>query len=198
MAKNGKFIVFEGLDGCGTTTQAAKISELFQAKNTNHITTNEPTNNIVGGLVRGALTKQWKTSPQGLQLLFSADRAHHLEYEIKPALKKKKHVICDRYIFSTIAFGSLDCDNWWLTQLNKDFLEPDLIIYLKVPVKECLARIKKRALESEIFEEEKMLTKVEKTYDFLAQKHKNTVIIDGNRDSKIITEDIWKEIQKIM
>jgi dTMP kinase len=198
MLKKGKFIVFEGLDGCGTTTQTTLLSAYFAQKKINHLLTCEPTNNIIGGLVRGVLTKQWKTSPSGLQLLFCADRAHHLEFEILPALKKGIHVICDRYSFSTMAFGSLNCDSWWLTQLNKDFLEPDLILYIKAPAKVCLTRIKKRSLNTELFEEEKKLVKVEEMYDFLAQKHKNTITINGNQNQETVFDLVLSEIQKII
>jgi len=118
MIKNpypGKFIVFEGLDGSGSSTQASKLrdwlnraqKELILGKPRAQLT-KEPTNNIIGGLIRGQLTGDWKTRPECLQLLFAADRSHHLEREIIPLLKDGVTVISDRYFFSTIAFGAAE------------------------------------------------------------------------------------------
>jgi len=197
MKKEGKFIVFEGLDGCGTSTQCQILANKLKETKIKNLITFEPTNNIIGGMIKGALTKQWETSPQGLQLLFTADRAHHLEWEILPALKRGQHVICDRYTFSTIAFGGLSCEHEWLIELNKYFRQPDLIIYLKTPPQICIERINSRGLTQELFEEENKLEKVAQIYDILSEKNKRTVIIDGNRPKDIIADEIWKNIQSI-
>ncbi len=74
------------------------------------ISRRSPTNNLIGGLLRGALTHEWQATNRVLQLLYAADRGHHLRREIEPALKRNYTVICDRYIDSTLAFGSLDLD----------------------------------------------------------------------------------------
>src|SRR3989338_2983887 len=104
----GKFIVFEGLDGAGSSTQANRLADYLRLSGKKAIVTKEPTNNMIGGLIRGQLTSDWKTWPECLQLLFSADRAHHLEKEIIPLLKQGITVITDRYFFSTLAYGALE------------------------------------------------------------------------------------------
>ena len=129
-AFKGKFIVFEGLDGAGSSTQIELLSRSLKKRGSDAIVTKEPTNNIVGGIIRGQLTGDWKSSMECLQLLFAADRAHHLERLILPALKDKKVVLSDRYFFSTVAFGSLDIDKDWLLALNSRFVLPDLTILL--------------------------------------------------------------------
>ena len=86
--KKGVFIAFEGLDGSGSSTQVDILVRNLNSLGIKSISTKEPTNNIVGGVIRGVLTKEWQTSPGGLQLLFAADRAHHLEHKILPNLKK--------------------------------------------------------------------------------------------------------------
>ena len=205
MKKNiylGKFIVFEGLDGSGQSTQASKLvdylnrrTEKFELGRPEAHSTKEPTNNLIGGLIRGQLTNNWKTGPECLQLLFAADRAHHLEKEIMPILERGGIVVSDRYFFSTIAYGSLEIPDWqWLKDINKHFLLPNLTFFLKVSPKVCLQRIKHNRFEMELFEKEEALTKIWQGYERLAKEFKNTYIIDGERS----VEEIFDEIKKII
>src|SRR3989344_3150121 len=176
MVKNpypGKFIAFEGLDGSGSTTQASKLRDFLNETQKKLVLgrpsanlTKEPTNNIVGGLIRGQLTGDWKTQPECLQLLFAADRAHHLEKEIIPLLKEGTTVITDRYFFSTIAFGGLEIkDTDWLIQINRTFILPDITFLIKVSPKTCIDRIRGDRFHIELFEKEEALTRVWKNYE---------------------------------
>lgn len=179
MAK-GKFIVFEGQDGSGNSTQAKIIADWIEGMSFPVLLTKEPTSNIIGGLIKGQLSHDWKSSPECLQLLFAADRAHHLEKEIIPALKKGYIVICDRYLFSTIAYGKtagLSFD--WLMEINKRFILPDLTFFLKTSPKTCLKRIKKSRLTIELFEKEKKLSSVWKNYALISKRFKNIHIVNG-------------------
>ena len=220
----GKFIVFEGLDGSGQSTQAAKLveylnrhqkklefgrprtraklgTELVQNRSAAsgsgpeaHLT-KEPTNNLIGGLIRGQLTNNWKTGPECLQLLFAADRAHHLEKEVIPILEKGGVVISDRYFFSTIAYGSLEIPDWqWLKDINKHFLAPDLSIFLKVSPKVCIERIKGNRFEMELFEKEEALAKIWEGYERIVKEYENIYIVDGERE----IDEIFEEIKKII
>ena len=129
----GKFIVFEGLDGSGQSTQAQLLKDFLMKRGHKVHLTKEPTSNLIGGLIRGQLTNEWKTSPECLQLLFAADRAHHLEKEIIPLLKKEVIVISDRYFFSTVAFGATEIkDKDWLLKINQKFLLPDIIFFFQL------------------------------------------------------------------
>jgi len=194
MKKNtypGKFIVFEGLDGAGSSTQIDKLAVSLKKEGRNPVVTKEPTNNIIGGLIRGQLTKDWNSSMECLQLLFAADRAHHLDRLIIPALKDKKIVLCDRYFFSTAAFGSLDLDRNWLLEINDQFILPDLIILLKVSPRECLKRMHENRFQLELFEEEKKLQKVWKTYMWLAKKFPHVRLIDGEKEVEKVASEIF-------
>ena len=195
MIKNpyqGKFIVFEGLDGSGSTTQASKLREWLKPRA--HLT-KEPTNNIIGGLIRGQLTGDWKTRPECLQLLFTADRSHHLEREVIPLLKDGVTVITDRYFFSTIAFGATEiADKDWLLEINKPFLLPDLTFLIKVSPKVCLQRIKGDRFSVEFFEREEALIKVWQNYEELARKFDDVYIIDGEKP----IEDIFEELKSLV
>ena len=194
MKKNpfpGKFIVFEGLDGAGSSTQIELLTRALKKKGRNVVITKEPTNNIIGGLIRGQLTKDWNSSMECLQLLFAADRAHHLDRLIIPALKIGKIVLCDRYFFSTVAFGSLDLDRNWLLEINDQFILPDLIILLKVSPRECLKRMHEDRFQLELFEEEKKLQKVWKTYMWLAKKFPQVKLINGEKEVEKVASEIF-------
>ena len=87
------FIAIEGLDGSGSSTQVNFLVEKLVSQNHKSFITKEPTNNIIGGIIRGQLAGDWKTDTTCLQLLFAADRAHHLEKTILPILKKNQIII---------------------------------------------------------------------------------------------------------
>jgi dTMP kinase len=198
MKKNnygGYFIVFEGLDGSGQSTQMGLLADFLLSQGYSIHITKEPTNNIVGGIIRGQLSKDWTASMECLQLLFAADRAHHLEKEIIPALKRKMIVLCDRYIFSGIAFGSIKSDKKWLIELNKNFILPDLTILLDVSASECIRRMKEVRLDLELFEEKKKLEKVLKNYRSLSKNFNNVIVINGKRRINQVSGEI-REIVK--
>lgn len=137
MKKNtlkGKFIVFEGLDGSGQSTQAGLLKEFLSENGFNAILTKEPTlDSEAGKKIRKILNKEIKVSPSQLQELMVQDRREHLEKVIIPALEEGKIVISDRYFLSTFAFGVSDgLDLEWLIEMNNQFLYPDIIFLLKV------------------------------------------------------------------
>lgn len=193
--KQGKFITFEGLDGSGASTQISLLVKRLQQDGYKAFSTKEPTNNIIGGLIRGVLTKTWQTSSEGIQLLFAADRAHHLYSEIIPALKEGKIIISDRYFLSTFAFGSIDLPLDWLQKINERFIHPDLTFILKVRPEICLERIDKSRNGFEFFEEKEKLKKSWETYEKLGIKDKSTHIIDGERSIEVISEEIFKIVK---
>jgi|AntRauTorckE6833_2_1112554.scaffolds.fasta_scaffold68344_1 dTMP kinase len=196
--RQGKFIVFEGLDGSGQSTQISLLEKYLKDKKIKVHTTSEPSGNLLGGLIRSILAKQWKLSNTGIQLLYAADRAHHLESEIYPAIEKGNHVISSRYFFSTFAFGSLDNDLEWLEKINKKFPNPDLVIFVRVSPKECMKRINSSRFRKEFFEEEKKLEKIIKVYDKISKskKYKNFYTVDGERSIEEVFKDVVKIVDK--
>ncbi len=197
--EKGKFIVFEGLDGSGQSTQAERLTQFLSGMGKKTHLTKEPTNNLIGGLIRGQLKGEWKSSPECLQLLFTADRAHHLEKEVMPLIEKGIWVVCDRYFFSTIAFGSLEIDDTnWLREINRLFPLPDKTFFLRVSPKECIRRIEKSRFGLELFEKEKKLREIEKEYDKLMSDYEIFSEIDGERKIEEISRDIEKKVSKLM
>ncbi|MCK4327481.1 MAG: dTMP kinase [Candidatus Diapherotrites archaeon] len=185
------FIVFEGLDGSGQSTQATILSARLN-EGTKSVVTKEPTNNLIGGLIRAQLTKEWSTTQECLQLLFAADRAHHLERTVEPALAKGFNVVSDRYMFSSIAYGSVSADKEWLKQINSKFRLPDHTFFLDVPPKTCIKRMESSRFELELFEQSDYLEKVRENYLQLSKEYANFHVIDGDRHKEEVHNDIVK------
>lgn len=195
---SGKFIVFEGLDGSGLSTQAFKLKEYLFKKGKRVVLSKEQTDNLIGGLIKSSLKGDIKISQLTLQLMFVADRSHHLDSEIEPALKDDKIVILDRYLLSTLAFGSLNLDIDFLKIINSKFRKPDLTFIIDCFPETCMERISKERFHSELFEEKNKLEKVRKNYLTLKDYLPNTHLIDGNRSKEEVFEDIKKIVDKII
>ena len=199
MIKNpylGKFIVFEGLDGSGQSTQADLLRNFLTEKGFEVILTKEPTQDSQASReIRETLGKKIKITPQKLQELFTHDRKEHLENLIIPALQEGKIVISDRYFFSTFAFGASDgLDLEWLIKINNEFLLPDLAFILKVSPKTCVKRIERRGEGKKLFEKEKKLVRVWETYAILPNRFKNVYMIDGEKP----IEEVFTEVKALV
>lgn len=187
----GKFIVFEGLDGSGTTTQASLLFEYFKKQGRKAYLTSEPTGSMIGGVIKSRLSGAWESSPECLQLLFSADRAYHLEKEIVPLLQKGIDVICTRYILSALAYGSLEIkDEKWLEEINKKFIVPDTTFFLKTKPETCIKRIRRERMHKELFEKKDDLIKVYKNYLKLLKNFPKIFLIDGEKTINEISYEI--------
>jgi dTMP kinase len=188
--KKGWLIVFEGLDGSGLSTQSALLAEHLREENEKVVLTKEPTASPIGRLIKSVLQRDHEFSLFTLQLLFAADRAEHLEKEIEPTLQANEIVISDRYILSSLAFGSVDNDVEFLKQINARFRTPDLTIIIDTPPRVCLDRIVKNRDNIELFEEEKRLENVREQYLALKDYFDNTVIVAGDRAKEAIAKNI--------
>ena len=194
--KRGLFITLEGPDGAGSSTQTNLLSRWLEKMGQKVFVTKEPTNSMVGGIIRVILKKEWEVDPVTFALLFAADRAHHVNKEIKPLLEKGVHIISDRYILSTIAFESDSVDIEWLKLINKRFPQPDLTFILNVPGKICAERIAKSRFGFEYFETPEKLEAVRENYLKLKNHFPNTHVIKGyERDKQEIHEEIVKMVE---
>lgn len=145
---HGLFIVFEGGDGAGKTTQAQLLADWVAAQGRETVLTREPGEGPVGEKIRAILLSPatGDLSPRAEALLYSADRAHHVDSTIKPALERGAVVVCDRYIDSTLAYqgagralalADLEPIAWWAA----DHLVPDLTVLLDLAPADGLGTI---------------------------------------------------------
>ena len=146
---SGKYIAFEGLEGCGKSTHAKRLATRLDA-----VITREPGGTAIGSILRNILVDPTNTalSPRTEALLMSADRAQHIAELIAPALASGRHVVSDRSVYSSLAYQGYgreqDLDE--LRRLNDwaiGGLWPDLVIYIDVPIEILLERLKKRELD---------------------------------------------------
>lgn len=190
---NGKFIVIEGLDGSGNSTQSKMLCDFLNSIGHKSILTKEPTSGFVGKYIRSFFKKEFECPPAYKQILFAADRAIHLTEEIEPKLNAGVNVVCDRYILSSIAFGGSEkLPPKWLMSINFTFIVPDLTILLKVDPKICIERISKRGSEKEFFEEQEKLVAVWRNYEYGKSYFQNVHIINGEQSLEKVHEDIKK------
>lgn len=191
----GKFIVFEGLDGSGKTIQAAMLKEWLRQKGLKCIATKEPTENITGNLLKVTLYLE-KLSPVTDALLFAADRAEHLDKEVKKALKEGNIVISERYMYANLAYQSAQgVDENFIEKINEFAIKPDLVILLDVPADIALKR-KWNVLYY-------LPSKFEKSIEFNERVRKNYLRLAKKFHMKIIDatksqDEIFEEVKAIV
>lgn len=204
------FIVIEGIDGSGVSTQAERLEKKLRDEGREVYLTKEPTDGPAGAMIRlvlaGRLVHQKDVlelqsfEPHALALLFAADRMDHLHTDIIPKLNIGVTVISDRYYLSSYAFQGLDVDLEWLQGINSHCLRPDLTIFLNVNSAICYKRIQRRRWHVELFEEQAKLEEVRKNYlrviQHLIWQGENIVIIDGNQPINVIYQQIFREVEK--
>jgi len=201
MIKNnypGKFIVLEGLDGAGKSTQSRLIAQNFGRSGKNVFITGEPTEGLIGQMARRRLRGEWECRPECLQLLFAADRACHLEKEILPRLREGILVVSDRYFLSSLAYGAVNCDLEWLAQINSRFLAPDLTIYLDVPAHVCAQRIINDKKSIELFERVEILEIVGQNYNKAIRMFEDQMkiaVVGGNQNKEKVFAGIKKSLK---
>ncbi|MFN3528036.1 MAG: dTMP kinase [Candidatus Altarchaeaceae archaeon] len=193
-----KFIVLEGIDGSGLSTQSRLIAEYLTKKGKKVLLTKEPTNGEIGKIIRKILNKEIYTDEVTLSLLFAADRMDHIS---KINFNDYDYVISDRYYFSNFAYQlSKKIDLNFLININKFAPKPDVVIFLDVNPEICLKRIKERANKNskhiEIYENIEKLKEIRKNFFEIFEKFKDIKILKINGEEKI--ENVNKEILKAL
>lgn len=181
------FVAIEGLDGAGTTTQTRLLADALRERGHRVLETREPSDGPIGVLTRQALRKRAVTragerlDPAAIALLFAADRIDHLRDEVEPALADGQIVLTDRYVHSSIAYQGSECDSDWVLAINSKARKADLVLFIDVPVDECLRRIDARG-ERELFEKHEFLAAVAQRYETAFVGRGETVVrIDGTQ-----------------
>ncbi len=202
----GRFIVFEGIDGSGKSSQIKNIARRLRAGGLNIYTTFEPTDGPVGSLIRRMLAGEIETDQRTIASLFAADRTDHLtnsENGIKMKIDQGEIVLCDRYNFSSYAYHAQYIDLDWVIQVNSintEILKPDLTVFIDVDPEICFKRIKQSRSQFEMYEKIDVMKKVRANYFKAFEKLKDQekiVVVDGNVDMFEVENAIFNEIIKI-
>jgi dTMP kinase len=191
--QKGILIVFEGIDGSGKSTQAEILLERLQEEDFDVVYFREPSRGKWGRKIKKKALHADSLTPVEELDLFLKDRRENVEKNLKPALKKKKVVILDRYYYSTIAYqGAKGIDEKLIRRMNEEFVvEPDLVFIFDIDPKKGLERIENRKKKDGLFEREDYLVKVREI--FRSFKGEKFVHIDALKSK----EEISKEIQEI-
>ena len=178
----GKYIAFEGLEGCGKSTHVKRLATRLNA-----VMTREPGGTVVGSMLRNILIDPANTnlSARTEALMMAADRAQHIAELISPALASGQHVVTDRSVYSSLAYQGYgrQQDLAELKRINDwaiGGLWPDLVIYIDVPIEVLLERLKKRELDRFEREDRAFFERIDAGFRAMAASDpQRWLIVDG-------------------
>jgi len=205
----GKFIVLEGIDGAGTSTQAELLANWMRERKLPVHLTREPSTGRIGQVIR-----EWLAEPADLRvgapatllrhhalaLLFAADRLDHLAREVEPQLAQGVHVVSDRYLLSSLAYQSLACDRDWVAEINREARPADLTILLDLPAEQAMKRVVSRERKPELFEKLEVQEKVRKLYlETVRQLSSDqaVVVLDGGKGIEEVFQALVKTVEPV-
>ena len=202
-SKRGLFIVLEGPDGAGISTQTSLLHSGLSNHDIRSIATKEPTAGPIGALVRQVLTHRLVYPPDKplsddvVALLFAADRLDHLHADVIPRLEAGIHVVCDRYRLSSYAYQGASLGQEWVRALNERSIAPDVTFFIDVPPEICRERIASRGNYVELYETEERLRTVYANYLQLIEKARKAgeriITIDGRLPIGVVAATILQK-----
>ena len=180
------FIVFEGIDGCGKTSQVLLVAqELQKIVSKRTYCTKEPSDGPIGRFIRDMLkiNNEIVNNNTSMCLLFAADRADHLKREVIPALMDENIVLCDRYYMSSFAYQTHDCklSSEYIYSINDCMLQPNMTIIIDIDVETAIRRLSKRQ-SVDYTENKSFLTHARRQYTamYYGGNIPNMVLVDGS------------------
>ena len=198
--KRGRFIVFEGIDGAGKTTQIELLEAKLKAMGRRVYRTAEPTESVTGGLLRDALAGISKRSACEMAALFTLDRIFHNVnpvHGIEKMLSEGIDVICDRYYYSTLAYQGSEIKGDWALHMTLECPEirrPDVCLFLDLTPEQSMERISRGRVTQEIYENREKLERVRRkfysVFDRLGEDE-HIVILDASRSIEEIAAHIF-------
>ncbi len=203
----GKFIVLEGVDGAGKSTQLALLAARLRELGRKVELTAEPTSSALGGLLRDALSGLTPRSSGELAALFLADRVAHNENPvsgIKKALSQGTDVLCDRYYYSSFAYQGLDSEEDWVYEMNLNcpaIQTPDLCVFLDLDPERCEERMTERGERPEIFENREALRRTRERYQRVFERlagRENIRIVDADAPAEKVSERIFALVRELL
>jgi len=201
------FVVFEGGDGSGTTTQLTLLKDSFHQNSQSlalpplHITA-EPTNGCIGKLIRSVLRKEITLQSETTARLFAADRNEHL-YERKGIAERcasGELVVSDRYVPSSLVYQGLLCGEETPEKLNADFPSPELLLFFDVDPEVAQQRMETRDTK-ELYEYLEFQIEVRARYKSLLPRFENSgvrvEVIDACKPIDEVARTVWRHLQKL-
>ncbi len=195
-----RFVAIEGLDGSGTTTQRNLLESRCSEQGITFFSTSEPTDNPIGRLIRSILRGDTVVTPDTLAYLFASDRNEHLYSEntgIVARVRRGEFVFTDRYLFSSLAYQSVESDYSLVFGLNRHFPLPQRVIYIDVPPEIGVERSNGRSYQ-EIFENIEFQRKVrdgyQKALEWAESEGVTVFRYDGRQPADAIGEKIWTDL----
>jgi dTMP kinase len=217
----GPFIVLEGIDGAGTTTQLNVLREHFRITGRGAFYTHEPSDGPIGMLIRlalqgrlvgGAFELHDPNDPArpttadfdrtALALLFAADRADHVTTQVRPNLDAGRAVVCDRYLLSTLAYQGQSCDAEWLLEINRQVVTPDLTFFLDVRPSDAKLRMRASRWKRELFESSEEQHGIRDAYwryiDMGLPQLGRIEVIESSRPSAEVSSDLIARVDSFL
>lgn len=201
--KPGNFIVFEGIDGSGKSTQVQLLKNRLARMGVPFYATFEPTDSPIGSLIHQMMTGRVVSDNKVVAALFVADRLDHLLNPLNGVYAKIQDgisVISDRYYFSSYAYHSVDMPMDWVVAANSqsaEILRPSVTVFIDVDPEDAIRRITKTRSQPELFETRERLISVRKKYLEAFEKlrdSENVLVVDGGRDPRAVEDEIWEKI----
>tara|TARA_X000001036_G_scaffold439873_1_gene492817 strand:- start:1264 stop:1908 length:645 start_codon:yes stop_codon:yes gene_type:complete len=205
------FIVFEGVEGCGKSFQSKKLFNNLKKNSIDAVLTREPGGTKSSELIRNLILKDYfnKNSKEKFDkytdtLLYLAARNEHVKNKIKPALNKKKVVICDRFTDSTIAYqvDGKKVDINFINNIHKKILEglkPNIVFILKVSSKSSKSRLIKRKTKNRYDNfAQSFYAKAQRSFIKLSKNKKNYFVLDSSSNNNILEKKIFSIVNKYL
>jgi dTMP kinase len=204
----GFFVTFEGIEGCGKTTQIRHLTARLEGKRLPFLLTREPGGTEIGDKIRQILlsSENSRMEPVTEFFLYVAARAQHIAQIVLPALREGKTVLCDRFTDATLAYqgNGRGLNIAWLEEIHDRFLQglkPDLTFLLDLPVEEGLRRawqrMENQALKEDRFEKEALAfhQRVREGYLLLARREPDRIVVlDGRKDEQTLHREILNRL----
>ena len=206
MAKReNKFIAFEGIDGCGKSTQVRLLADRLKQEGYQVYTTFEPTDSPIGSLIRNIMKGRIEADHKTIAGLFLADRLDHLQNSTNGILKKLNEgytVISDRYYFSSYAYHGVHMPMDWVIRANSlcaELLRPDLNIFIDIDPELSMKRMDDGRHAQELYETLDMLQQVRTNFFEAFEQLKDVekvFVTDGDRPQEAVADDIREELKQ--
>ena len=190
----GLFIVLEGIDGAGKSEQARRLCARLRTLGRSVVETREPTDGYWGRRYRAWARGEIEADAMEVLDFFLRDRREHVDGEILPGLARGEVVVCDRYVASTLAYQAaqgVDREQLRVRSDDESFPEPDVTLWLRIPVEASLSRIGSR--ERERFEQAAFLDRVDQEYCSLGLKP-----IDASGSPDEVEAAVWARVGPLL